>query len=241
MLQSITNAKAAATGGPNCSACTLLQVVTSSGSGTSHPESFGGSVTNGSTIVIFTSHNSWTGTGTSTATDVNGNTYHPCSGSGTGAFTDVHILSTYGMACMWTINSGTGTDTVTLIPTDCASTCSDVGNVLYEFSGVSTTPSIAWDAWGSQAVTTTTASPNNGKCGTLTATQANDLIVCAVNFASGTAAAGTTPLNFGTLDISGAANAAAEHAVWSGSGSLAATMTNNTTSVSYGSIVIALK
>lgn len=228
----------------NCASCTVLQSVTSSGSGTSHPESFTGSVTNGSLLVIFTSHNSWSGSGTSTATDVNGNTYHPCSGTGTGSFTDVHILSTYGMGCLWAINSGTGTDTITLIPTDCAVTCSDVGNLMYEISGASTTPSVAWDAWGNTTVVNSTSGSNNMLCaGTaaLTTTQANDIIICAVNAASGTASGGSTPLNFGTLDQPGSANAAGEHAVWTNTGTLAATMTNNTSGVAYGAITLAFK
>lgn len=243
MLQSITNAKTAASG-PNCSLCAVRQAVTSNGGGTTtHPESFTASTTAGDAIIIFQPHTNWTGSGTSTISSVEGDTWYPCNSTVAGAsFTDLQFNTTWGMSCFYAVNiPGGSTDTITIVPTDCASNCTSIGNAIIELSGVATTVATAYDGWGHHENATATTGTNNTTCGSVTTTQTNDYVICGMDQSIGTASVGTSPVNFGSLILSGSTNAAVEGVVWSSSGAINPTMTDSSTTDKYIGITVAFK
>ena len=227
-------------GGGTCSSCALVQATNSASSGTSDPTSYVNPTTTGDLLIVFGVHSGWTGSGTSTISDSAGNTWHPCSGTGAGAFTDIQANGTYGMSCHYAVNIiGASVDTVIISASDCKGGCSFVGGSYLEYSGVAPTAAAAWNAYGFHTGGTSTTGSNNTTCGSVTTTQNNDLVICGMDQANGNISAGTSPINFGSLDQPGTI-AAVEHAVWPSSGAINPTMTDSESGDAYTGITVAL-
>ena len=228
-------------GGTNCGACTLVQGTNSGGSGVSDPTSYVNPTTTGDLLIVFGAHSGWTGSGTTTISDSLGNTWHACNGTGSGVFTDIKVDGSNGMSCHYAVNiTGAAVDTVTISASDCVGGCSFVAGSYLEYSGVASTASAAWDAYGFNASATSTTGSNNSTCGSVTTTEVNDLVICGIDQITGTLSAGTSPVNFGSLDQPGIV-AAVEHVVWPSGGVINPTMTNSLSGATYGGITLALK
>lgn len=194
----------------------------------------------GDTLVYYVFHNNWSGTGTTAMSDSNSNIWFPCNtntgGSTSVTMTDLQFNSTFGMSCFYSIAVTQG-GTVTGNPTasDCSVSCSFVGGVFMEFSGL-----LGWDAFSntSNGVTSTT-SPNNVNCGSLTTTATNDYIICGIDTASGTPTAGTVPLTFPA--VFNTTNGSMEAGVWSSSGTTSPTQSLASSGVAYGGMAVAFK
>ena len=229
-------------GGASCSSCTLVQGTNSGGSGVpSDPTSYVNPTTTGDFLIVFGAHSGWTGSGTTTISDSAGNTWHACNGTGTGVFTDIKVNGIYGMSCHYAVNIiGAAVDTVTISASDCVSGCSFVGGSYLEYSGVASTASAAWDAYGFNASATSTTGSNNTTCGSVTTTQTNDLLICGMDQITGALSAGTSPVNFGSLDQPDI-NVAVEHVAWPSVGAINPTMTDSLSGATYSGITLALK
>lgn len=223
----------------NCSGCVLVQSTNSSGQNIHFDQIALSGVVEGDTLVYYVFHNSWSGSGTTSMTDSSGtNIWYPCNTNTGGAtsvtMTDLQFTSTFGMSCFYALNVPTG-GTITGMPlaTDCATSCSFVGGAFMEFKGP-----VAWDAFSSNANASSTTSPNNVNCGSMTTTQANDLIICGSNVDIGTPTAGTVPTSFTMYNT---VNAAMEDGVWSGSGTTSPTQSLSGSGVTYGAMGLGLR
>lgn len=225
----------------NCSGCALVQFDNSAGSGHSDFITLSG-VVPGNTLVYYTFHNNWSGTGTTNFTDSSGggNVWFPCNtNTGGGAsvnFTDLQLTTTSGMSCFYSIAvAAGGSITGEPLPSDCSVSCSFVGGILMEFSGIH-----AWEAFSNTSNSaSSTTSPNNLNCGSLTTTTANDFILCGIDTASGTPTSGTTPLTFPAVFNS--TNGSMEAGVWSSTGTTSPTQSLTSSGVAYGGMAIAFK
>lgn len=224
----------------NCSGCVLVQSANSSGQNIHFDQIALSGVVEGDTLVYYVFHNSWSGTGTTSMTDSSGtNIWYPCNTNTGGAtsvtMTDLQFTTTFGMSCFYALNVPTG-GTITGMPlaTDCTTSCTFVGGVFMEFKGP-----VAWDAWSNTASTaSSTTTPNNVNCGSLTTTQANDLIICGSNVNTGTPTAGTVPTSFTMFNT---VNGTIEDAVWSGSGTTSPTQSLAGSGVTYGAMGLAFR
>lgn len=227
-----------ATNNINCASCTYVQSENSAGETGQYDHIALSGVVPGDTLVYYVFHNNWSGSGTTTMTDSSGtNIWYPCNTNTGGAtsvtMTDIQFSSSFGMSCFYSIAVATG-GTVTGEPTatDCAVSCTFVGGVFIEYSGPG-----AWEGFSTNAASSTT-SPDNMNCGSLTTATANDLIVCGTDALTGTPTAGSVPVSF---TLRNTTNGAIEDGVWTGSGTTAPTQSLAASGVTYGAMGVAFR
>lgn len=235
------------------SGCGYVQGTSSSGQTGQFDHVTLSAVKNGDTLVYFVFHNNSSGSGTTNMSDSAGNIWYPCgtnTGGGTSVtMTDLPISSTYAMSCFYSPSVGSfssaGGGGLTLsvtgdpIASDCTVSCSFIGGFFIELSGT-----FNWDAFSNTSSGATTGSgSNNASCGSMTTSQANDFVVCALyNASNATLTAGTSPITFTVPTFSsGQTNGIPEYGLWSGSGSIAPLGTLATSGVAYGGMGIAFK
>jgi hypothetical protein len=223
---------------PNCSSCAFVQSTDSGNTNVpSDPTSYTSNVTAGNLLVAFGWHTNWSGSGTTTVTGTGGASgpWHPCTGLTGTVFTDLQINSTGGMSCHWSIAIASSAGGATITATDCASNCTNLGGIYLEFSGVFAPR--AFDAFASNTNATSTSGTNNFTTGSMTTTQANDLIIGYV-LPSASSTAGTSPITFTAHSAGG--NGISESAIWSSSGAINPTV-SGTASTQYGGMSVAFR
>ena len=206
---------------------------------------------NGDSGIYCQSHNAYTGTGTVTMTDPTGYTNWYAFNTNTGGAVSLTIndntaiSGTYGMYCFYTpsfagLNGGVS---ATLVgqptATDCAVSCTWVGGIFFEWSGL-----FNWDTYNNSSSGATSGSgANNASCTSMTTSANNDFIINAVLVGQGTAGptitAGTNPITFTIPTISSNVAGQEEYALWSSSGAINPHITLGTASVAYGDICLA--
>jgi predicted outer membrane repeat protein len=235
----------------NCSGCTFVQGADSSGETGQYDQITLSNVRNGDTLLYCQQHSGYTGSGTVTMTDALGTNIwvDPVTGtSGTSITVSDNVPSGipgYGMRCFYSASINTGslgdlTASVTGEPifSDCSTSCAYVGGFFVELSGT-----FNIDAYSSN-IGVSGAGSNNISCGFLTASQANDFILCEQyneNAASSNMSAGTTPIPFALPSIGGQANGQPEYGVWSSYGLTAQYATLSRSGLSYGGFGFAFK
>lgn len=241
MLQSITNARAAVAAGPNCSLCVLVQA-TNSGNSSAHSDGTTlNGVVAGHALVVYFTHSNWSAGGTVSISG-GSDTWYPCSGTTAGAsFTDIQVDAGNGESCFYSVNVAAGNTTMLAIASQCVSTLCSLGGSYMEYSGVATTVAQAYGGWGHTDNGTAGSGTNNSTCGTTVAaiaTQANALVICGVDMATGSSTAGTSPITFSQDQVG--TWVAVEHAVWTSSGSMNAKYTDSVTGDKHAGIELLL-
>ena len=231
-------------GGPNCSLCGYRQGTQSGGTNVhSDPTSYPALTTSGDVLIVFFQHSNATGKGTVTISSSNGDIWHPCTGTGTGSFVDNVLFASgaYAISCFYSVGITGSADTVTVQASDCAiTTCTDLGGLYLEYSGVAPTASAAWDAYSSVSNQTSTSGTNNTASGAVTTSQGNDLIISAINMDAGSASAGTNPITF-NMRWAGHSIMSEEDAIWSSIGVINPHQTDSNATDFYGGITVAFK
>lgn len=237
----------------NCSGCTFIQGTSSSGQTGQFDHVTLSGVKNGNTLVYMVFHNNSSGSGTTNMSDSAGNTWFPCNtntgGSTSVTMNDLPISSSVAMSCFYAPSVGSyaaaGGGGLTLsvtgqpVASDCTVSCSFIGGFFIEVSGT-----FNWDAFANSSSGATSGSgSNNAGCGTMTASQTNDFIICGIyNATNSTLTAGTSPFTFTVPTFgSGQTNGIPEYGVWSGSGSITPAATLASSGVAYGGMALAFK
>lgn len=225
----------------NCSKCTFVQSANSANQTPQYDHISLSGVKPGNTLIYWSYHTNWSGSGTTTMGDSTGvNHWFPCSTNTGGAtsvsMTDLPLPLSQGMSCFYAPNVQLG-GTVTGLPTssDCAVSCTNVGGTMMEISGAS-----VWDGSSHTAPgAVSTSGADNVNCGSATTTKANDFMVCAISIAGTGPTAGSLPAPSTRFSTT---NGYLEYAVWPGVGATTQTMNLSTGSgVSYGGIGVWFK
>lgn len=221
-------------GGSGCSGCTYVQSTHSSQKGHSDWPTLK-NVKAGHALVYIGEFSNWTVGATVNMTDSHGNIWRRCDNNATSDFVEIQDQSTWGMSCQYTVNiAAWATITAQPVASQCKNiNCIQVGGSFFELALPATATSTAW---ATPFAGKSTTGDNNVNCGAIILTQPNDFLMCDFNNASGTPAAGTTPVAFTMRETT---VTAIETGVYPGTGTIIPTGKLNTSGIVYTGIGVA--